>query len=372
MYKGFLTGLAVLCAQALQPASAIEPALIRLNQSQHSINDKSLPPAAVEHARSVYGATVYLDALRPEVSSDGRRSAHFAAGARVLVELGGTSVATLLGKHAEMSQGGAETWVAEPEGDPSGYAFITNYGGNVYGEIAYEGRSYQVATAPDGSHYVSEIDATQPWSCGAEDPSFTRRLDVLRAEAELGGPGAKVEASSKAASAGRTADVLLLYSAGARSHYSSTQAAVAAFETQVVKMNTAVENTGVNGALRAVHYAEVPNVPNPASSDEFELIVHRLQKGEGEFAGVPALRDQYDADLVVIMVKAQLGNDTCGLAIPSSRDVSDNVTRTVESFAGVAVNCPANQHTFQHEFGHILGGRHDLAQTSGRSWDRFR
>lgn len=149
-------------------------------------------------------------------------------------------------------------------------------------------------------------------------------------------------------------------------------------------LNTAFSNSGVDGAVRVVHYGLWSGAPNPNWIVDFRNTRDAMIGEASPFSGLHALRDQHGADLVVLLTQrpTEEGDDepgdpedeetfpVCGVAggndnLPLfSGDVTLETFDTNKAYAVVAVNCADIDRTFHHELGHNLGGWHDLSMTA--------
>ncbi len=87
----------------------------------------------------------------------------------------------------------------------------------------------------------------------------------------------------------------------------------------------------------------------------FDHVFRFADKGDGYMDEVHALRDQYKADVSVLIVHDPQG---CGLA-------AQVVAPADRAFAVVHHECAATTYSLAHEIGHLIGARHDLALDDG-------
>jgi hypothetical protein len=120
----------------------------------------------------------------------------------------------------------------------------------------------------------------------------------------------------------------------------------------ISETNTSYVNSDITHRIRLVHSAQVDHTE--VSSFSTNLGNLRLGTGGG-LAGVAALRNQYGADLVAMLVHPS-SPSACGIAY-----VMTTVATTFEPF-GYSVtdtSCLSPNFTFAHELGHNMGAQHD-------------
>ena len=115
-------------------------------------------------------------------------------------------------------------------------------------------------------------------------------------------------------------------------------------------MNASFSNSNVNATVNSVHVAQVSYPEGQSTSSAVNALVGRT---DGQMDGVHALRNQYGADVVVLIAETflsgQFGRVQDG-AIPAN---SSN------AFAVVRRDAAVPDFSYAHEVGHLLGGRHN-------------
>ncbi len=92
-----------------------------------------------------------------------------------------------------------------------------------------------------------------------------------------------------------------------------------------------------------------------SESGSLETDVNRLSgSNDGYIDNVHSIRNQYGADLVVLLVAS---GDNCGY-------VYDIEVESNGAFAVVRTDCAVDNYSFAHEVGHLVGGRHDTDNSS--------
>lgn len=116
--------------------------------------------------------------------------------------------------------------------------------------------------------------------------------------------------------------------------------------------NQSFRNSGL-GHIR-LELAHAYETKYRESGSHFDHLVRFSGKGDGVMDEVHALRDQYRADVAVLIVDDSMG---CGLAA-QVRAPED------KAFAVVDQQCAATSYSLAHEIGHLIGARHDAALDS--------
>lgn len=148
----------------------------------------------------------------------------------------------------------------------------------------------------------------------------------------------------------QTIDLLVVYTAAARTNLGGTNAAAdAAIASAVSEMNLINNNSNVSHSFALAHSALV----SYTESGDFSTDLDALEDGtDGNIDNVQDLRETYYADAVAMV----LGSGGCGLG---NVNVNNIQYESQSAFSVVSDNCMTTNKSLAHEVGHNLGFRHD-------------
>ena len=141
-------------------------------------------------------------------------------------------------------------------------------------------------------------------------------------------------------------DVIVAYTAKAARNYNDIASDLVELAVEDANESFRISNLG-HVKLRLVHAYQTDYVEDGAA--HFDHVWRFADKGDGQLEEIHGLRDQYRADVAILIVDDDQG---CGLATRVHADAD-------EAFAVVHHECAALTHSFVHEVGHIIGTRHD-------------
>jgi hypothetical protein len=230
------------------------------------------------------------------------------------------------------------------------------YGGDlVAGSVIMPSGTFDIRPAPEtvraanpqprgAVHFISEIDqsALPP---EAEPIIPTPAQGLMAAAGDL--------ATQDAAG---TIDVMVVYTALAQQHAGGALGIVNLINLGISLTNASYANSDIKQRVRLVHRALVPY----AEVSSFSTNLGNLRQGGGTLSTVPALRNEYKADLVMLLIHPP-SPDFCGIAY-----LMANVSVAFES-SGYSVTdtaCVSNL-TVAHEWGHNMGAHHDWYVSPG-------
>lgn len=241
--------------------------------------------------------------------------------------------------------------------------------GMVTGEIRKGHDKYWMRPLGDGLMAVVKIDETKlPSDHSISDSALIRRIDALKSGkkaqmqnraiqfrdilGDLDGANRKLPAPMEGPAGPVEIDVMVIYTPKVQKLYKDV-------ETELVKpaieqTNETFRNSGVDDVkVRLVHSSVVDY--DETGAEHFDHVWRMVDRGDGYLEDVPALRNKVKADAVILIVDSPSG---CGLTTRVAPEAED-------AYAVVHHECAALTYSLTHEFGHILGARHDRIVDKG-------
>lgn len=295
---------------------------------------------------------------------------------------------------------GYRTWNGTIDGDEGSTVVLVEQDGVLAGLVNSKDATYRLRPAPDGGTRIEQLDESQfpttyahatPPTDGGFDPVVTSsdhthppgtpehdHEPAAAGEEHTHAPGtpehghdvpppAAAEGDGTAAgeappTSGATADapvidVLVAYSAAARTHNGGQAGMDTDIALMIEQTNAAFDTSGINAVLRLAHTAEVA-LNGPVDGTTLGRLAN---PSDGVYDELHVLRDQYGADLVALITTSPSG-PYCGIAY--------QMTSITTSFAPYAMSvtdagCATGNTTFTHELGHNFGAAHDRGAWSG-------
>ncbi len=230
----------------------------------------------------------------------------------------------------------------------------------------------QISYAGNGAHRITELDMNNIPGCGADDlphPAATALgLDVpaaLKAVASKDSTSAGLEghvhAQAIPATAGdapTTIDVMVVYTTAAKGGAGGLAGMNALIDLAVAEANAAYSNSLINVQLNLVYRGEVSYTETANASTD---LTHLQSTSDGQLDSVHALRTQYGADLVTLVVETM--NTYAGLGYVMSPPSSGF---DVYGFNVVLRSYMSGTYTYAHELGHNMGCAHDRQNSTSQ------
>jgi hypothetical protein len=219
------------------------------------------------------------------------------------------------------------------------YLYVTN--GYVYGNIHIDSLAYQIE--PISKKYALLL--RRDYS-GTTCPLGEEHEDERKSkDTSNNGLGAHSTSSTNP-----VIDVMVVF---------SNQAAAATADMEALALgsiqssNTTFSNSNAGVTFNLVHYQQISYSENTYMDYALDDLI---DPSDGIMDNVHSLRDQFNADVVVLIVDDGLysisGQNLCGI-------VDYINVNSADAYAVVADNCSIGNYTFAHEIGHLAGARHD-------------
>ncbi len=245
---------------------------------------------------------------------------------------------------------GGVTWVGHVENVPASAVTLVYSNRLMTGSIVMPGGAFQIRPAAE------DVRAANRQATGEVHVIAQIDQGALPREAEPVMPTLSTEAFAAArdtvmADTANTIDVMVVYTPLAMAAAGGSTGITNLINIGISETNTSYANSGVQQRVRLVNAALV----NYVESSAFGTNLSNLRLGLSGLGGVLALRDQFKADLVMMLVHPN-GADACGIGY-----VMTTVSTAFET-AGYSVTdtvCVTPGLTMAHEWGHNMGAQHD-------------
>lgn len=233
--------------------------------------------------------------------------------------------------------------------NPDSSILIVSTDGVISANLEFQGKQYQLRDNGFGFYQFEEVDQTQ----------FPEELDIVQDLAESSDGIFEPLLDTTSTDSGYIIDVLVVYTAAARSGAGSTTNMLNLVNLAVSETNTGYERSGIFSRMRLVHTAEINYDESILStSTGWGTALSQLTNQDNVIDEVRNLRNTYGADLVVMIVN----NMTyCGIGwLMTPGYTYDSVGNSLVSRA-----CATGYYSFAHETGHNMGAHHDRLNTGG-------
>ena len=277
--------------------------------------------------------------------------------ARITLDLGGGTVLTA-SRTSVRAVAGLGIWHGTVEGPGGQVTLMWWPDGRIAGAVQNQDRFYSIRPIGDGLHAVVALDEARmpPDHAPAVLVSSDRfgqsnnRVRALNAVPPPQDKKKQADAKTGKPTAGAPGDIIIdiivAYTAKAARNYNDIASDLVELAVEDANQSFRISNLG-HVKLRLVHAYQTDYVEDGAA--HFDHVWRFADKGDGQLEEIHGLRDQYRADVAILIVDDDQG---CGLATRVHADAD-------EAFAVVHHECAALTHSFVHEVGHIIGTRHD-------------
>ena len=228
-------------------------------------------------------------------------------------------------------------------------------GADVIGTLRHDGELYGVQPLGDGLTAVYRYDHWRLRRPPETEPDYVIPDAEMREDSALPPP----RAPPMARDSRDRIDVLVVYSAKARRVAGNIDARIALL---VVDTHRAYANSEITTRLRVVHSYETPTtvLSDIDSNDKKQDLVRLRTRGDGFYDEVFAKREQYAADVVILLHGQQ--QNRCGGGIAYLLNHGPGSSEWAFGVSGIGEQVVCRQYdgdTFAHEIGHIQGASHN-------------
>ncbi len=340
---GVLVGAGLVLASNLSWESPVRAAM-------SPFSDAAVLSVPVQEPRDPTVMRSRLVALDVDTLPDPRRRSQLAREPGLSLELFPDVFVEAVFDRFDPNQTGV-TWVGRLAGEPRSAVTLVYGGGLLAGTVATSRGLFQIRPASEAVrranpqafgdvHVIAQVDQS----------AFLREADPL--EVTLSPEAVSAAGDVVMADTAGVIDVMVVYTSAAQLHAGGTAAITNLINLSISETNTSYANSDILQRVRLVHTAPVTYTEVSA----FGTNLSNLRFGSGSgLGGVAALRNQYGADLVAMLVHPA-SPSACGVAY-----VMTTVSTAFET-AGFSVTdtaCLSPNYTFAHELGHNMGAQHD-------------
>jgi hypothetical protein len=232
----------------------------------------------------------------------------------------------------------AFVWYGHVYCHPDSIAVFAVVGEAVVGNIhTTAGRVYELRYLGEGVHSFREIDPRAYPPC------------ALRIEPRVEAPP-EMDLDTCSTDPPSDIDVMVVYTADARTGAGGTDAMEAEVYLAVAVTNQTYVNSNITQRLRLAHVAEVTYTESGDAYTDRDAL---RDDADGSMDNVHTLRNTYAADIVALLVESL----NAGGVAYIMKTVSN--AHEKKAFAVVKRTAASTNYSFPHELGHIMGARHD-------------
>ena len=238
-------------------------------------------------------------------------------------------------------------WSGTLREDAEGSATFALVEDKVTASVVFQDRLFRISCAGAGLHYIAELDSSAFPSCAT---SAAHAINLPTGKQGNGHRG----------TGNPDVDVMVVYTTKAKNNQGGTTAMQSLINLAVTETNAAYQKSDVNQRLVLVYSQEEVGY---TENGDFGTELNRIRKkNDGHMDDVHALRDEYGADLVCLIVG---GSQYCGIAY-----LMTNVSNGFEdyAFSVVSRSCATGYYSFGHELGHNMGCTHDHQNASSGAY----
>ncbi len=233
--------------------------------------------------------------------------------------------------------------------DPDSSILMVATDGVVSANLEFQGHQYHLRENGKGFYQFDQVDQSQ----------FPDEIDMIPESPETSTLEFEPALNTTLSDGGYVIDVLVVYTAAARSGEGGTTNMLNLINLAVSETNIGYERSGIFSRMRLVHTAEINYDESILSTGSgWSTTLSHLTNQDNVIDEVRSLRNSYAADLVVMIVN----NMTyCGMGwLMTPGYTYDSVGNSL-----VSRDCTTGYYSFAHETGHNMGAHHDRANSGG-------
>lgn len=251
--------------------------------------------------------------------------------------------------------GRPDTWIGHVDGEQDSEVFLTFRRKLLVGTVRIDSDVYEIKIKREGAHEITKIDLSKN---PAKDDA--KALEDFLAEGGQASfyPLSEADVTPSADGAGTIIDLMVVYTAKAKSNASGQAGIETKIANAVAMANQAYINSQVDMQLNVVYTGEISYVESGNMATSLSDLTGDY---DGKMDAVHTLRNQYGADQVVLITSDA---NYCGIGYVMT---NPGISFAPYAFSVVhddsSYSCLSNG-TLAHELGHNQGNTHDRASSS--------
>lgn len=245
---------------------------------------------------------------------------------------------------------GRFSWYGKIEGEPQSFVLLTQVKNVIAGHIrTADKKIYRISYIGNEVHEIRSIEQK------FYQPDKVALKENLTADM-------KMQRESAACCDADTIDVMVVYTPQAESAAATADGINAQIQACIDITNESFINSRVPARIALVHAEKVRYTESGYIEQDRNAL---MDPADGNMDDVHSLRNQYHADIVVLLVEDA---DFSGLS-----NIMETLDPSFESraFCVVKLSAAISNLSFTHEIGHILGARHECNADNATSPFRY-
>jgi len=236
--------------------------------------------------------------------------------------------------------GNSVFWIGNVKDDPQSIVYLTYTGSALNGRINIGKEQYRILYTGLNVYNIARIDPLK----SIDDDNDAKQPDQYDSTSNR---------QTLACSDPKTEiDVLVVYTSDAEKGAGGRDGMESLIAQSVNLTNVSYEISKVDHRIKLVHHDKVAYTESGNTATDVTALQSQT---DGKMDDVHLLRNLYKADIVVLIVEKTQGN-TAGQAYSILNTLSSSFEN--KAFCIVKRENSADNLTFAHEIGHLLGGRH--------------